>query len=119
MEQPAFLEVLVERLDLVEDDEVVGRATFGNFELCQVVSALITNSITYTYDPLYRLTSAAYSGTLTHTYAYEYDNRRPLRSHGNRTAMTDAAGTITYTYDAADRAVLSPSAPLRMNSAEG
>jgi RHS repeat-associated protein len=58
---------------------------------------LVTTTITYVYDPLYRLTSAVYSGTLTNTYAYAYD------AAGNRTAMTDTAGTHSYTYDDANR----------------
>jgi RHS repeat-associated protein len=57
-----------------------------------------TTVITYTYDPLHRLTEAAYSdGT---SYAYQYD------AVGNRVAMTTTAGTITttvYTHDAANR----------------
>jgi YD repeat-containing protein len=53
--------------------------------------------ISYTYDPLYHLTGADYSGGVTATYAYAYD------AVGNRTAMTDTAGSHTYTYDDANR----------------
>jgi YD repeat-containing protein len=60
-------------------------------------AASTTRVITYTYDPLYRLTSAVYSGTLTNTYTYAYD------AAGNRTAMTDTAGAHSYTYDDANR----------------
>ena len=59
----------------------------------------VTTIITYTYDPLYRLTSAAYSSGEVYTYTYD--------EVGNRTAMTDATGVHTYTYDAANRLVLS------------
>ncbi len=55
----------------------------------------VTTIITYTYDPLYRLTSASYSSGEVYTYTYD--------EVGNRTAMTDATGVHTYTYDAANR----------------
>ncbi len=59
-----------------------------------------TRSIGYTYDPLNRLTTAAYS--TGENYAYQYD---PV---GNRTAYTlttplDETAVTTYTYDAANR----------------
>ncbi|MFP4395115.1 MAG: PKD domain-containing protein, partial [Anaerolineales bacterium] len=54
-----------------------------------------TRTITYTYDPLNRLTAADYS--TGESFAYAYD------AVGNRTAMTDTAGVHTYTYDAANR----------------
>ena len=54
-----------------------------------------TRAITYTYDPLNRLTGADYS--TGETFAYAYDGV------GNRTAMTTTTGTTTYTYDAANR----------------
>lgn len=51
--------------------------------------------ITYTYDGLYRLINATYSGAYTYTFDYAYD------AAGNRTAMTrtviDTLVT-TYTY---------------------
>jgi len=60
-----------------------------------------TRTISYTYDPLGRLTAADYS--TGEFFAYQYDARRPGRSHGNRTAMTDTAGVHAYAYDAANR----------------
>jgi YD repeat-containing protein len=51
--------------------------------------------ITYTYDPLNRLTGASYS--TGESYAYQYDGVR------NRMAMTDTTGTTAYTYDDANR----------------
>jgi YD repeat-containing protein len=61
---------------------------------------LVTRTITYTYDPLNRLTGATYS--TGEAYAYAYD------AVGNRTAMTSTtplSGTVvtTYTYDVANR----------------
>jgi len=50
--------------------------------------------ISYTYDPLYRLTAADYS--TGEAYAYQYD------AVGNREVMTDTA-VHTYAYDAANR----------------
>lgn len=48
------------------------------------------------YDTAGRLAKIDYpTGTPDVTYAYD--------SHGNRTQMTDGAGTVTYTYDALDR----------------
>jgi RHS repeat-associated protein len=48
---------------------------------------------TYGYDALDRLTSIGYSGTATPNVTYSYDG------DGNRTQMTDGAGTATYNYD--------------------
>jgi len=54
-----------------------------------------TTVITYTYDPLNRLTGAAYSDSTF--FAYQYD------AVGNREALTTTTGVVTYTYDAANR----------------
>ena len=54
-----------------------------------------TRVITYTYDPLNRLTGATYS--TGESFEYQYD------AVGNRTSMTDTTGAHTYTYDAANR----------------
>jgi RHS repeat-associated protein len=57
-----------------------------------------TQIITYTYDPLNRLTAADYSSG--EAFAYEYD------AVGNRTVFTQTLGSTTvttYTYDAANR----------------
>lgn len=48
---------------------------------------------TYSYDTLDRLTGISYSGTATPNVTYSYDG------DGNRTQMTDGAGTATYSYD--------------------
>ncbi len=59
-----------------------------------------TTTINYSYDPLYRVTGASYTGTLTNTFGYSYD------AVGNRTVQTQ---TITstlvtnYSYDVANR----------------
>jgi RHS repeat-associated protein len=66
----------------------------------------LTRTITYTYDPLHRLTGAEYSTGERYEYAYD--------AVGNRTAYTvttPLAGTTvtTYTYDAANRLLVSAS----------
>src|SRR5690606_28843966 len=56
---------------------------------------LQTATITYDYDPLYRLTTAVYTGALSATYAYAYDGV------GNRlvyTATLTSTEVITYAY---------------------
>jgi uncharacterized protein RhaS with RHS repeats len=64
------------------------------------ISAFVTATIRYTYDPLQRLTRAQASGATTHAFAHAYD------AVGNRAVQTQ---TITntlvtnYTYDAANR----------------
>jgi PKD repeat protein len=64
---------------------------------------IITRVITYTYDPLNRLTEADYStpstgsGQAGEQFEYAYDEM------GNRTVMTDVTGVTTYTYDLANR----------------
>ena len=70
----------------------------------------LTRTITYTYDPLGRLTGAEYSTGERYEYAYD--------AVGNRTAYTGTtplAGTAvtTYTYDAANRLLIS-SSPQRL-----
>jgi YD repeat-containing protein len=65
-----------------------------------VGSELVTRTIAYTYDSLYRLTKADYS--TGESFAHVYD------AVGNRTTMTSTtppSGTVvtTYTYDAANR----------------
>ena len=58
-------------------------------------TSLLTRSITYSYDNLYRLTGASYStGEL---YEYEYD---PV---GNRLKQIIDGTTTDYLYDAANR----------------
>ncbi len=62
--------------------------------------SLITTTIVYTYDPLYRLTGANYSSAYTYTFAYRYD------AVGNRTVQTRTITSTlvtTYTYDIANR----------------
>ncbi len=54
-----------------------------------------TRVISYTYDPLSRLTSAVYSSGECYQYAYD--------RVGNRTVQTTTVGAITYQYDAANR----------------
>ena len=80
----------------------------------RATDTLVTRTITYTYDPLNRLTAADYrSTTLTagstgEHFAYAYD------AVGNRTAMTETTAlaettVTTYTYDAANRLLASHS----------
>lgn len=51
---------------------------------------------TYTYNAAGKKATATYSGSSAHSVAYTYD------ADGNRTAMTDATGTSSYSYDAFD-----------------
>jgi YD repeat-containing protein len=66
-----------------------------------VVSDLQTTTIEYEYDPLYRLTGAAYTGAITATFTYLYD------AVGNMTAYTETIGAETTSvvrkFDAASR----------------
>ena len=48
----------------------------------------------YGYDVLGRLTQISYSGTATPTVSFAYD------ANGNRTQITDGAGSETFAYDA-------------------
>ncbi len=50
-----------------------------------------THTITYTYDPLYRLTRADYSGDISASYAYAYD------AVGNMAAYTETLATDSGT----------------------
>jgi RHS repeat-associated protein len=56
------------------------------------------NGVTATdaYTPLDQVASVSYSGSAAHSVAYTYD------ANGNRTAMTDASGTSSYTYNPFD-----------------
>jgi RHS repeat-associated protein len=55
---------------------------------------LMTTTIAYDYDPLYRLITATYSSGEVYTYTYD--------AVGNRLAMGAEGELITYTYDAGD-----------------
>ncbi len=59
---------------------------------------VVEKVINYVYDPLGRLVDATYSTGEQFTYQYD--------AVGNRVAMTDTAGTHSYTYDAANRLIL-------------
>ena len=70
------------------------------------------HSLSYTYDPLNRLTAADYS--TGESFAYAYD------AVGNRTAMTETTSlaettVTTYTYDAANRLLVSHSSGHTVN----
>ncbi len=63
-------------------------------------AALQTTTIAYQYDPLNRLTEAAYSGLFNGGYEYVYD------AVGNRvfhSANITTSKSITYAYDIANR----------------
>ncbi len=65
-----------------------------------VESMTETTTISYSYDPLSRVTGASYSGTLTNSYAYAYD------AVGNRTVQTQTITSTlvtSYGYDNANR----------------
>lgn len=63
---------------------------------------LAAHTTTYGYDAANRLTSISYGDGTTPNVSYSYD------AAGNRTSMTDGAGTANYTYDN-DNQVLSSS----------
>ncbi len=63
--------------------------------MLQPAGDLATHTITYTYDPLNRLTSAYYADGSYFVYTYD--------AVGNRLTETTQAGTTTYTYDDANR----------------
>ncbi|HFE65687.1 MAG TPA: RHS repeat protein, partial [Chloroflexi bacterium] len=69
----------------------------------QTTPPLSVTVITYEYDPLYRLTNASYTGSVTATYNYVYD------SVGNMTAYTETVGanttSVNRTFNAANQLV--------------
>jgi YD repeat-containing protein len=64
-------------------------------------SQLQATTIQYEYDPIYRVTGAAYTGAITATFTYLYD------VVGNMTAYTETIGTettnVVRAFDAANR----------------
>ncbi len=58
--------------------------------------AIVTTSIVYDYDPLYRVTAADYNGGSTY-FHYTYD------AVGNRLTEVTQAGSTSYGYDIANR----------------
>lgn len=63
----------------------------------QIVASEYRTTIEYAYDPLYRLTSANYTGAYTSTFTYAYD------SVGNRLTQTIDGVVTNYAYDNANR----------------
>ncbi len=59
----------------------------------------VTTIITYTYDLLYRLASASYSSGEVYTYTYDAANRLVLSKVEGLTSV----GGVAYTWDAANR----------------
>jgi len=98
-EDASLLTRMVPGAAAVGEDITLHRANFGQ---ASTVTGTGVTTITYSYDDLYRLSEADYSGAYTATYGYAYD------AVGNRTAYTTTiTGTtvITYQYDAANRLV--------------
>lgn len=66
---------------------------------------VVNTDIQYTYDPLYRLTTAAYSGHISADYRYTYDEA------GNMTAYTEQVNgqttSVSRTFNLANRLVTS------------
>jgi len=84
----------VDRLLLSDDPDYIPAGTGPAESVQQVVThttpaALNSHVIHYTYDDLYRLTGAAYTGAITATYEYAYD---PV---GNMTAYAETFGITT------------------------
>ncbi|MBC7250155.1 MAG: PKD domain-containing protein [Anaerolineae bacterium] len=69
--------------------------TRTNYITATAPEVVETRVISYTYDPLYRLTSAEYSTGESFQYVYD--------AVGNRLAMTTSNGSTSYEYDAANR----------------
>jgi YD repeat-containing protein len=80
------------------DDLSFDLALFGQTATTTATTA--TTVIAYTYDPLYRLTSANYSGLYTYTFGYAYD---PVGSRTTQTRTITNTQVITYVYDNANR----------------
>src|SRR6185295_1753118 len=72
-----------------------GQTDEGKAYLYHINSSVVSRTITYTYDSLYRLTNAKYSTSEVYTYTYD--------AVGNRLTQTTLAATTVYTYDAANR----------------
>ncbi len=88
----------------VEVHQVATDTNDLSFDLALLGQTGVATTINYTYDPLYRLTNANYSGAYTYTFAYAYDQV------GNRTMQTATIASTqvtTYTYDAANRLIKS------------
>ncbi|MBK8986839.1 MAG: hypothetical protein IPM39_12325 [Chloroflexi bacterium] len=66
---------------------------------------VVNTSIAYTYDPLYRLVNAAYSGHVSASYSYTYDEA------GNMTAYTEQVNgqttSVSRTFNPVNRLVTS------------
>ena len=96
----------VDRMLLVTDTNYIpsgpGPAESSLETITETVPAgLRSHVIHYNYDALYRLTEAAYTGSITATYAYDYD------AVGNMTAYTETVDaqttSVSRTFDAANR----------------
>jgi YD repeat-containing protein len=80
-----------------ENHCTVPECTTATVSTLGMQQAEVDQAIDYTYDPLNRLTGAAYNDG--NNYAYTYD------AVGNRLTETTAAGTNQYTYDEDNRLI--------------
>jgi RHS repeat-associated protein len=104
----------IDRLLLVTDTNYLPTGVGPASDVIQTITnttspQLNSHIISYTYDPLYRLTGAIYTGSITATYSYAYD---PV---GNMTAYTETRSTgsgqavgaettrVNRTFDATNR----------------
>lgn len=96
----------IDRLLLVTDTNYIPSGTGPDESQIQIITdtvpaELTSHTILYTYDGVYRLTDAAYTGDITATYQYSYD------SVGNMTAYTETLNTqttrVTRYFDDANR----------------
>jgi YD repeat-containing protein len=65
--------------------------SYTHYITVSAAGELVTTTITYDYDPLYRLTSAAYSSGEVYTYTYD--------AVGNRLKAGVDGKVSEYTYD--------------------
>ena len=86
---------------LSQTSPVNGTTTYGYDAAGDQTSVTDANNAvtTRTFDALGRaLTSVSTAGTSTETTTWTYDGTMPF-GVGHKTSMTDAAGSVTYTYD--------------------
>jgi RHS repeat-associated protein len=96
---PTPLSYLPESLRLVSLDLPAFPLIRSDYYNSEQQSTMVTTTIDYDYDPLYRLTNATYSNGNSYTYTYDASGNRLTQD----STINGIPSTVNYEYDDANR----------------